>query len=318
MTPEQKEGPFQRVDNSCLELIKLGWTSILGWPKWPPKEVPPSTEWFRNEVCLLPTRPLRKGLCTVTIDGTPHAGKTALENKLQQYYSVPDSPMGFYSINPDEIYAKRDQELFFLANSVFAPYLSNIDREDLSLYTMGELSDGFSWYNQLFLQLLKSKYWDRIIRREIPFYGDQKKYLVLGQRGPIDQTVFCHALAAHIQDPDYAIPEQFRHTFQEYYQLFLIQALLDVAYMDAVVIIGTSQGVAQERRQKMGRSKGVAFSPFFQDLSAWYGYCVEKVLPQLHKKYGVGVLVLDGTKPIDENYEILDHYTRSVQDRCFM
>ncbi|KKQ51669.1 MAG: hypothetical protein UT19_C0012G0029 [Candidatus Woesebacteria bacterium GW2011_GWB1_39_10b] len=281
----------------------------LGWPAWPPKEVPQSSEWYKKPIYVLPKYPHMPQACFIGLDGTPHAGKTSLADSLAKKY-VQSSNHTLHKINPDDLYVQGADGIMYVAISQIFPTLED------ELPVPMEKND---WYTNLWHQFNKQLFWENRIYELIRTAKLNETRLVLGQRSPIDQTVFSYSLATHNSDPDFSIPEDFKELAYDLYLKTVIGSQTLVQFVDAEVFVGTDKKQSQIRRKAMGvTSKGIAGSPFFNDLSAWYGYWIENVWPKLYDLHGTGLLVLDGTKPIEENTEILLKYVKEANKRCLV
>jgi len=309
-----KESLFDDIDPAYKDLLQRGWWENLGLPSWPPEEIPPVIKWWEEEVGAFPSRTRGVPSCVVMLDGSPHSGKSTMSQALEGHFKM-GGGLQVDAVNPDLNYFKTPRGDLALRIDYFPSesYLHEDTHEDGWLF-MGPADDETAWINSIHYQGIKTNFWGLLLRDNLT--RPPMKRLLLGQRSPLDQTVFCIALASHTKDPAYTIPPGCAYRAKEYLQIYAMQSLMDMAYLDACIFIGTSQEEAQARRIKMGRTGGVAFSPFYQDLSAWYGYFIQKVLPCLRRKYGIGYLVLDGTKPIQENFTIIQDYTQKTMDIC--
>jgi len=258
-------------------------------------------------VSILPKKPHLPQTSLIGLDGTPHSGKTTLSDVFALNYSE-SSSHALQLVDPDSLYVQGEGRIMHVAMNLLDPSLD--DEMPLVL----EKDD---WFTHLWHQFNKQLFWENQIHNTIYSAKSGETRLILAQRSPVDQTVFSYSLITHQTDLDYSIPPQDKTIAQELYLKTIIGSQAAVQFMDAVVLIGTDQGVAQKRRKEMGRtSKGIADSPFFKDLSAWYGFWIENVWPKLYKLNGTGLLVLDGNKPLEENIETLSIYINKSSQQC--
>lgn len=295
-------GELDQIYSELKEFIPL-----YGWPKWPPKEVPSNSEWYKNQKYILPKKPHMPQNCFITIDGTPHAGKTSTSEIFASNYQISDKHK-LVQINPDNLYVTGAGGIMYFALDQIFP-----SSED-ELPTLMEKND---WVTNLWHQFTKQLYWEKRIHELIQSAKVEKTSLTLGQRGPVDQTIFCYAHLTHTTDPDFTIPtDQIQFAQDQYLQTFIGSQCL-VQFLDSVIFIGTDKNEALQRRKCMNLTqKGIANSPFFEDYSAWIGYWIENVWLNLYDIHGTGLLVLDGTKSIDENIEILSTYINESKRIC--
>ena len=311
---EMRKGDRYLGENDEPEQIYRNYADLvlpyLGWPMWPPKEVPDLKEWYKNPINVIPRYPHMPQACFIGLDGTPHAGKTTLADSLAEKY-VQSPNHALQIINPDNLYVQGEGGIMHVAINQIFPELED---------EMPVLMEKNDWYTNLWHQFNKQLFWENRIQDLIRSAEINKTSLILGQRSPIDQTVFSYSLVTHTIDPDFpdfAIPNDFRQLAEDSYLERIIGSQALVQFMDAVILIGTDQDVAQTRRKEMGRtSKGIADSTFYNDLSSWYGYWIEKVWPNLYELHGTGLLILDGSKPIDKNINIISSYIDEVKKRC--
>jgi hypothetical protein len=293
---------------------------IYGWPKWPPTEIPQpkNLEWWRQEIEVFPTVPFAKNpnASILQTAGLPQTGKTSVRHWLQDEIERPTN-QDFRRLTdkvrlevfPDGIYSS-EQGYFIFYPLLPSPVFPSGEYTEPLTFTISRKE---GWLSHFSLQDFKLIWWTSLIAHfsfeDVP---RKPKSLVIGPSGPLDVMIFTFTQAAHQEDPEFAVAGEFS---QKYYQdeFFAIRDLATAnAYLprtDAVILFGISQKKAQERRKKAGKKyRGLSDSPFFRDLSAWYGYWIENIFPNLHQYKGTGLLVLNGEASLEENAERITNY----------
>jgi len=285
----------------------------LGWPNWPPKETPGNKEWWKAGTIVLPSSSRASYSLPYTplieIDGLPKSGKSRIRDELSS--SLTNSlDKGKWSI-----VAFDETPLLITKDAVFADltliYPPDILPDDDPVPVVFEKDD---WVTTLYYQHLKSEWWGQQIQHLAkPILQPKKHKLVLGYRGPTDGTIFSWAFASHRQDSTFAIPDDLSRASE-----LLLKSAVNLElvshYVDAVILVGISQQEAQKRRaaEKKDYPGWITDSPFYQDLSSWYGYWIENVWPKMHKRYGTGLLVVDGRKPLEHNVPLIAEYVTNI------
>ena len=125
----------------------------LGWPEWPPKEIPQSSEWYKKPISVLPKRPHMPQACFIGLDGTPHAGKTTLVDSLTNNY-VQSSSHTLQKINPDDLYVQGADGVMYVAISQIFPSLDDelplpMEKNDWLTNLWHQFNKQFFWENRI-------------------------------------------------------------------------------------------------------------------------------------------------------------------------
>jgi hypothetical protein len=292
------------LDQYYLEMKEL--LPLYGWPTWPPKEVPKQTEWYKEEIRVLPKKPHLLQTCFIGFDGTPHAGKTTLSEALKNKYDQ-SLVHRLKILNPDDLYVQGEGGVMHVNMSLIYPTLED---------PMPLIMEKNDWVTNLWHQFNKQLFWESRIQELIRMNNTNATNLIIGQRSPIDQTIFSAAFVT-TTDPIFSIPQDFKVFATDRYLKTLIGSQALAQFIDAEILIGTDKPEARKRRKDMGfTSKGIADSSFFDDLSAWNGYWIKNIWPNLYDLHGTGLLVLDGTNKIEENLQILKSYVEETKKIC--
>lgn len=291
-----------------IDELKEIWKEI-GWPPYPPKESPPSYDWWKEEI-EVPSR-ARSWFPNGTFaafDGLPHSGKSWLiesfgeDGNIAGYpYDVSASDHLYHSAGPDFSILNLD-----LLND---PPIIDDDDGLLTQY----LFERDDWFYPYYFQLVKNMYWEKKFY-QFATNPPEVPTVHIGERGPVDQVIFSHALLT-TNDKRYALaPEPELEFIKEDLLETLFGIFLKANYHATIILIGADRELLQERRRMMGvEDEGIVDSPFFYDLSGWYGYFIKNVFPTIHNAFGTGLLVLDGSRPIEENRnKVLAHLEPAV------
>jgi hypothetical protein len=285
------------VYQSLLELLPY-----VGWPEWPPAEPPPLNKgWFKEEIAIHPQRPHLPKARLIEIIGLPQTGKTTLRERYfpQLRHHLDDK--GWQLTVWEEGHYPTPQVLFEIRPPI-PPPLGDEGDEDLIFMS----HEKHNWLDHLVLQWNKEWWWQGMITNLIDSAIPNRHHLVAGYRGPLDAMIWLYALAAHQEDPAFTVPDWYRPHLEKYGPLVASSHALVGQFLDAAVIIGISQEEAQKRREKDKKPYpgSVTDSPFFDDLSAWYGYWVREIQPRTQ----TGLLLLNGESSLDHNFERLRDY----------
>ena len=268
---------------------------LFNLPSFPPDNVPPYREWWRNEISVPPKAVRISGQAIISIEGDPQAGKTTIRDSLRgiefagweiETWDEPITPLP----------AKEIVQAF---SPLYGPVMLEKD-----------------WISSIFLNLWKEDWFqsniDYWLQTKPPFHGGR---LAINYRGPLDNMIFYYALASHKVDSKFTIPEWFR---PELTKLSFIAPLVDffngLSWVDALIMTGLNQGEAQNRRRLEGKTYPgwVTDSTFYLDYTAWYGYFIENVWPKLHEIYGTGLLVLNGEDTRENNLQKVVKFIKDV------
>jgi len=285
---------------------------MFGWPEWPPTEVPPYTEWWKQEKYLrvLPNRalnPITKSH-TAEITGAPQTGKTTMEKALVEELKRKLKGTSWNLHVWEEGHVGGNERVFFEARQPL-PYPYGSPEED-EVYTAMWDKEEDPWLTSLHMQLSKGVWWKLWIESYVEKTDSQKPNLVIGYRGPLDSNIWLYATAAHRTDPKMVVPDWYRKTVLPIWLPYIIDFELMTRHVDSIVITGVSQETAQERRRIAGKryNSWITDSPIYKDYLAWLGYWIENVYPILHFQKGTGLLVVDGEDSLEANTQKLIDY----------
>lgn len=290
----------------------------LGWPEWPSTEVPPQTEWWKSGLQVLPSHnrarhllPYRSWVDTI---GLPQSGKSTINKAIRT--------LGDEGLNVNANLSLHDQDqavtvtsdaIFINTALVYPPCLwPDEDGVDFQVFEKDDPLAAVEY------QVHKEIYWRYRVQNMFIKPGNRNNpQLIIGYRGPIDTTIFSYALASHKEDPKFTLPEDYRNLYTNLLTCAVVGSQLLVRNVDAIIITGIDQSEAQNRRKAEGKTNPgwVTDSPFYNDLSAWYGYWIEKVWPHMHDYFGTGLLVLDGTDKQDANIKKVTNYCNEIMSK---
>lgn len=286
---------FDQIYKDTVDLLQN-----LGWPKFPPKEIPRTHDWWKTSRTEYPRSCHLPGSVVLDLAGSPKAGKTTIGEAVTTNRST-----WHYWSEPHTI----GQSLVFDARTslLMAPMI-----DDEVFPVLLEKDD---WMSSIFLKQQQVSYWSAEIESLIKKGSKEEQSVILASRGPMDIMCFLFAFAVHKIDPVWTIPDWYKQ--KDGLKIMRPSLAVDFSLfskIEAVVLFGVSQEVAQERRKLEGKTSPgwVTDSPFFKDLSAWYGYFIEYVWPKLHEYYGTGLLVLNGEAEKQTNVEILTNYVDEI------
>jgi len=282
-----------------------------GWPKWPPTELPQNYDWWKEEIMVLPEGfPRLPNAAFIGLDGTPKSGKSYLATELEKIYSY-DPHNELEILDPDKLSVLSEEGYKFVPIEALYSQSFDIDSEP-----MASDFEEKSLVDILFRELWKNQYWMNQIQNFITNYpSDGTTRTIIGQRSPSDISIFINSYLT-TRDPSYQIPKEWSAHAQKFWLPLTADAQINASFSDAIILIGTSQEVAQKRRKLTGaKGVGLVDSSIFNDLSAWYGYWIKNVWPKLCEYCGMGLLVLNGEKPPEENITKILNFIYKVNER---
>lgn len=303
---------LSREEKDKIYKDTLALLPSLGWPSWPPKEVPKVQRpyWWKQKTEILPTEFRLPFTRLIEVDGLSQAGKSTLRQKLTRILTPELKEVGWHLRVWEEHFLTTRDAVFGIGLSISPPLAGETVDEDLHV----SIFEKDSWVTNFWLQIEKERIlWERI-ENLIHSARPNSWELAVTYRGAIDATIWSYALVAHRQDPNFTIPDWYREDFENNWARILSESLISTSKIDAVVFMGISQEEAKKRRRaaKKKYPGWLTDSPLFSELSAWYGYFIESVYPNLHDFYGMGLLVLDGEASLEENLERLLNYCRKL------
>lgn len=281
----------------------------LGWPLWPPDRLPAqaSVEWWQTPRRYPPPASrLAFPYRLVENDGTPGAGRSFIEKSLL--------PLLKYNLGNSREIITWDEGIVSSPPAgiiAFQREISSASESDPA--ELDGLFISTDATEHLILQYHKALSWIAGINHLQPPSEPPHPTLpplILGYRGLLDSIIWSYALFAHRQDSIFTLSATDRSLFDPPFKLLIADWHLELRNLAAVVLIGTSREEAVKRHRKKDKKYPalVADSPFFNDLSDWYGYWADHIWPNYPPKNRPGLLVLNGEDSPDDNLDILSQY----------
>lgn len=290
---------------------------FYGWPRWPPTEIPKleSEAWWKPKAEGKETKYLPRGFHLpfariIELNGLPQAGKSKLRTELFRALTPELEKTNWGLQIWDEQFITTPEGVFEIKLPVSPPLGDHGLEEEIDFTPL----EKDSWLSSLWLQMRKEEWWRERILNQIHSARPDQWELLIGYRGVVDAMIWTYTLAAHKQDPRFIIPDWYREDFKSRWSWVLAGSQALAGNIDAVVLMGISQEKARFRRSHADKKHEgwVTDSPVFGDLSAWYGYFIEKVHPKLYDLHGTGLLVLDGEAGVEHNTRVIVNYCRKI------